>query len=169
MLSEKIEAALNQQINEELYSAYIYLAMAAYFHDQNLDGFANWMRIQNQEETLHAMKFYDYIFERNGRVKLLPLNGPPAEWESPLDAFQGSYEHEQKISGLINNLVTLALQESDHATWQFLQWFVSEQVEEEANADRVIQSLKLVGDNPTGLFMLDRELAQRTLGPQENA
>jgi ferritin len=90
MLSEKMEAALNQQINEELYSAYIYLAIAAYFYDQNLDGFANWMRIQNQEETMHAMKFYDYVFERNGRVNLLPLDGPPAEWKSPLDAFQES-------------------------------------------------------------------------------
>jgi len=161
MLSLKMQEALNAQINAELYSAYAYLAMSAYFEDQNLTGFANWMRVQASEELTHAMKFYDFINERNGRVVLQPIQGPPSAWESPLAVFEGAYEHEQKVTAMINNLVNLAISESDHATNSFLKWFVDEQVEEEANAYAVIQDLKRVVDSSHGLFLLDRELAGR--------
>lgn len=169
MLSERMQTALNQQINEEMFSAYIYLSMAAYFHGLNLDGFANWMRIQNHEETLHALKFFDYIYERGGDVTLLAIAGPPKTWESPLHAFQEAYNHERKISSLINELVNMALEEKDHATMNFLQWFISEQVEEEASADKIVQSLRLIDNNPAALFMLDREMARRTPEVQDKA
>ncbi len=161
MLSLKMQEALNTQINAELYSAYVYLAMTAYFENQNLDGFANWMRVQAGEELTHAMKFYDFINERNGRVVLQPIQGPPSAWESPLAVFESAYENEQKVTAMINTLVNLAISESDHATNSFLKWFVDEQVEEEANAYAVIQDLKRVVDSSHGLFMLDRELAGR--------
>lgn len=161
MLSTAMQNALNNQINAELYSSYLYLSMAAYFEAQNLLGFANWMHIQSQEENMHAMKFYTFINERRGRVLLQPIEGPKTEWESPLAAFEESLQHEQKVTGLINKLVDLAIQESDHATHSFLKWFVDEQVEEESNVDKVIQDLKRVGDSPQGLFLLDRELAGR--------
>lgn len=166
MLSERMQTALNQQINEEMYSAYIYLSMSAYFQGLSLDGFANWMRIQYQEETAHALKFFDYIYERGGDVTLLPIAGPAKTWEAPLHAFQEAYKHECKVSGLINELVNLAIEEKDHATLNFLQWFVSEQVEEEASADKIVQSLRLIDSNPAALFMLDREMAQRS--PEED-
>lgn len=161
MLSSTMQKALNDQINEEAYSSYLYLAMAAYFEDLNLRGFANWMRQQSNEETIHAMKFYDYILERRGRVELAGLKTPPKDWPSPLAAFEASLEHEQHITGCINKLVDLALKESDHATNSFLKWFVDEQVEEEASVDAVIEDLRRIENNPAGLFMLDRELAQR--------
>ena len=161
MLSERMEKALNKQINAELYSAYLYLAMAAYFESINLGGFGNWMRIQAQEELTHAMKFYDFVYERGGRVVLAAVDAPPKEWDSPLAAFEGAYEHECKVSAMINDLVNIAIEEKDHATNNFLQWFVSEQVEEEASADAVVQKLKLIGDHGNGIFMLDRELGQR--------
>ena len=165
MLDEKIQIALNQQLNAELYSSYLYLSMSAYFQSVNLSGFANWMRIQAQEELVHAMKFYDFINERGSRVMLQPVEGPPTEWSSPLDAFENAYRHEQKVTGLINDLVNLAVKERDHATNIFLQWFVTEQVEEEASADGVVQKLKLLGDASGGLFMLDREMGQRVFTP----
>jgi len=165
MLDEKIQIALNQQLNAELYSSYLYLSMSAYFQSVNLSGFANWMRIQAQEELVHAMKFYDFINERGSRVMLQPVEGPPTEWSSPLDAFENAYRHEQKVTGLINDLVNLAVKERDHATNIFLQWFVTEQVEEEASADEVVQKLKLMGDAKGGLFMLDREMGQRVFTP----
>ncbi len=161
MIDEKMQEALNKQLNAEVYSAYLYLSMSAYFQSVNLDGFANWMRVQAQEELAHALKFYDYVNERGGRVILQPVEAPPSEWDSPLAVFENVYEHEQKVTGLINKLVDLAVEARDHATNNFLQWFVSEQVEEEASADEVVQKLKLVGDGPGGLFMIDRELAQR--------
>jgi ferritin len=161
MLSNKMQEALNAQINSELYSAYLYLAMTAYFEAENLRGFANWMRVQASEEMTHAMKIYDFINERNGRVLLQPIQGPQAEWESSLAAFESAYQHEQEVTGMINRLVDLSIQESDHATQSFLQWFVDEQVEEEANAYNVIQDLKRVVNSAHGLFMLDRELAGR--------
>jgi len=161
MLSKNMEKALNKQINAELYSAYLYLAMAAYFESLSLSGFANWMRIQAQEELTHAMKFYDFVYERGGRVVLDAVDAPPEAWDSSLAAFEGAYEHECKVSAMINDLVNLALEEKDHATNTFLQWFVSEQVEEEASADAVVQKLKLIGDHGNGIFMLDRELGQR--------
>ena len=165
MLKEKIQKALNQQVNAELYSSYLYLAMAAYFETINLKGFANWMRVQTQEELVHAMKFYDFIIERGGKAVLSSIEGPPTEWASPLAVFEQAYEHEQKVTGLINKLVDLSMAEQDHATNNFLQWFVAEQVEEEASADEVVQKIKLMGDASGGLFMLDRELAQRVFTP----
>jgi ferritin len=162
MISERMQEALNGQLNAELYSSYLYMSMAAYFQDLNLGGFANWMRVQAQEELVHAMKFYDFINERGGRVVMKPIDGPSTEWDSPLAAFEAVLAHEQKVTGLINDLVELALAEHDHATNIFLQWFVTEQVEEEDSANDVVQKIKLMGDARGGLFMLDRELGQRT-------
>jgi ferritin len=165
MIGEKMIKALNDQLNAELYSSYLYLSMSAYFQSLNLKGFANWMRVQTQEELLHAVKFYDFINNRGGRVKLAAIETPPSEWESPLQIFETAYQHEQKVTGLINNLVEIALEERDHATQIFLQWFVTEQVEEEDSANTVIQKLKLMGDAPGGMFMLDNELGQRVFTP----
>jgi ferritin len=164
MLSEKMEEALNGQLNAELYSSYLYLSMASYFEDISLGGFAGWMRAQAYEESMHGLKFYDYIIERGGRVTLKAIDGPPTEWESPLAAFEAVLAHEQKVTSLINDLVELALEEHDHATHIFLQWFVTEQVEEEDSANDVVQKIRLIGDARGGLFMLDRELGQRTVG-----
>jgi ferritin len=164
MLSKKMQEALNAQINAELYSSYIYLSMAAYFEAQNLMGFANWMHVQSREENVHAMKFYKFVNDRRGRVSLQPIDGPKTEWENALAVFEDSLKHEQKVTGLINKLVDLAIKESDHATQSFLKWFLDEQVEEEANVDMVIQDLKRIGDVGQGLFMLDRELAARADG-----
>ena len=165
MIKEKIQDALNEQINAELYSSYLYLSMSAYFESINLKGCANWMRVQTQEELVHAMKFYDYLIERGGKVVLSSIESPPTEWPSPLAIFEQAYQHEQKVTGLINGLVDLAIAEKDHATNNFLQWFVSEQVEEEASADEVVQKIKLMGDAHGVIFMLDRELAQRVFTP----
>lgn len=165
MISERIEEAFNKQINAELYSSYLYLSMSSYFESINLRGFANWMRCQAQEEVVHAMKFYSFLFERGAKVKLTAIEGPPTTWDSPLNVFEEAYRHEQKVTGLINNLVDLALQERDHAANNFLQWFVAEQVEEESSADAVVQSLKLAGDQGGGVFMIDRELARRVFTP----
>jgi ferritin len=168
MLSEKMRDALNTQCNAEFYSSYLYLSMSAYFHSINLRGFANWMRVQAQEELVHAIKFYDCVNGRGGRTTLRAVEGPPSEWKSPLAIFEHAYEHERMVSGRINNLVNLALEEHDHAATTFLQWFVNEQVEEEDSANDVVQKLKLVGDGG-GLFMLDRELAQRVFTPPAQA
>ena len=165
MISEKMQDTLNDQVNKELYSAYLYLAMQAYFNSLNLKGFANWMQIQTQEELTHAMKFYDYILERGGKVILTAIDGPPSEWETPLAVFENSYKHEVGVSARINEIVNLAIEEKDHASNTFLQWFVNEQVEEEASADEVRQKLKLIGDDSSGLFMLDQELAKRIFTP----
>jgi ferritin len=165
MISKKMEKALNDQVNAELYSAYLYLSMEAYFHSLNMSGFANWMRVQTQEEVAHAMKIYGFINERSGRVTLKAIEGPQTKWDSPSAVFKAIYEHEQKVTGLINNLVDLAIKEKDHATNAFLQWFVNEQVEEEASADAIIQQLKMMKDAPGGIFMLDRELGQRVFTP----
>jgi ferritin len=163
MLSQQMEDALNAQINAELFSSYLYLSMAAYFYEENFPGFAKWMRVQEQEERIHATKFYDYIVSRDGRIRLLSIEGPQVEWSSPLAAFEDSYRHEQKVTGLIHKLVDLALSEGDHATHSFLKWFVDEQVEEEANVDAVVQDLRRAGDAAQILFMLDRELGGRSL------
>jgi ferritin len=165
MLNNDMEKALNAQVNAEMYSAYLYLSMSAFFQSKNLSGFAGWMRVQAQEEMVHAMKFYDFINERGGRVILEPIEAPPTDWDSPLATFEAVYAHEQKVTGLINELVELALEKHDHATNIFLQWFVSEQVEEEDSANEVVEKIKLVGDAKGGLFMLDRELGQRVFTP----
>ena len=162
MLNKEMEDALNGQINAEMYSAYLYLSMSAYFQSISLSGFANWMRVQYQEEMAHAMKFYDFINERGGRVTLKVIDAPPTNWASPLAAFEAAYAHEQKVTGLINDLVEKAHEKRDHATSIFLQWFVSEQVEEEDNANKIVEHIKLMGDARGGMFMLDRELGQRT-------
>ncbi len=167
MISEKMIDTLNNQVNAELYSAYIYLSMSAYFESVNLKGFAHWMRLQAQEEVIHGMKIYDFISERGGRVMLRSVDSPPTEWDSPLAAFEGAYAHEQKMTKMINDLANLAISEGDHATNNFLQWFISEQVEEEASANDIVQKLKLVGGSPQGLFMVDHELGQRTLAAAE--
>jgi len=165
MLNPKIQDALNAQVNAELFSSYLYLSMAAHFEATTMPGMANWMRIQAQEELAHALKFYDYINERNGRVTLTQVEGPKTEWDSARSVFEDTYEHEQKVTGLINDLVNLAVAEKDHATETFLQWFVTEQVEEEANASTILDQLKLVGDNGVALYMIDGQLGQRTAPP----
>ena len=162
MLNPKMQDALNKQINAEMFSSYLYLSMVAYFESQNLGGMANWMRIQTSEENLHAMKFYDYINQRGGRVLLTQIEAPKTEWTSALDAFENAYQHELKISGMINDLMNLTIAEKDHATHDFLEWFVAEQVEEEAAAQLIVKQLKMVGDNGVGLLMLDQQFGQRT-------
>jgi len=162
MLSKKMEKALNEQLNAELYSAYLYLAMSAWFESQNLPGFAAWMRIQDREETIHAMKFFKFVAERRGRVALKAIEEPAKDWKSPLAAFEAALEHEQYITGRIGDLVNLAVEEKDHATNAFLQWFVNEQVEEEATADGIIQKLRMAEKAPGAMLMLDHELGQRT-------
>jgi len=161
MLSKKMQDALNAQINAEMYSAYLYLSMSAYFEAENLPGMAGWMTTQAQEEMVHAMKLYGYTHEARGRVTLAAIEAPPTQWDSPLAAFEAAFAHEQKVTSLINNLVNLAIDEKDHATNQMLQWFVAEQVEEEAHADGIVQQLKRIGDATQPLLMLDRELGAR--------
>ncbi len=165
MLRKEMETALNEQINEELFSAYLYYSMAAHFESTGLAGFASWMRNQAMEELAHAQKFFAYICERGAAVKLTAIEGPATTWASPLAAFKGAYDHEVHISGCINKLVDLALSQSDHATNNFLQWFVGEQVEEEASVDDIVQKLTLVGENKGGMFMLDNELGRRVFTP----
>jgi ferritin len=164
MITEKMENALNGQLNAELYSAYLYMSMNAYFKSVNLDGFAQWMLCQAHEELTHSMKFYDFVISRGGRAALAQVDAPPADWSSPLAVFEATLEHEQKVTGLINDLVELALAEHDHASNIFLQWFVSEQVEEEENVSGVLEQLKLMGEAKGGLFMMDRELVKRSFG-----
>ena len=161
MLSAAVQDAMNKQVNAELYSAYLYLSMAANFEEDNLRGMAHWMQIQAKEETGHALKFFKYIVERGGRVTLAAVAAPPTKWESPQAVFEEVYQHECHVTNLINKLVDLAGAEKDHASGVFLQWFVNEQVEEEANASEILHQLKMVGDSKQGLFMLDRHLGQR--------
>lgn len=167
MITEKMEKALNEQVNAEFYSAYMYLSMVSYFQEINLPGFASWMKAQAQEEMFHAMKIYDYIAERGGRVLLAPIAGPPTEWESPVAVMEAVLEHEQKVTAMINNLVDLAIAEKDHASNIFLQWFVSEQVEEEDSVGDVLSKVKLMGGTGGGMFMLDRDLGQRVFTPPQ--
>ncbi len=169
MISKKMETALNGQINAELYSAYLYLSMEAYFESENLPGFAKWMRAQTQEEVTHAMKIYDFVNERGDRVTLKSIEQPPTKWKSPLDAFEAVYRHEQKVTGLINKLMDLAIKGKDHAANTFLQWFVNEQVEEESSVDTVLQELKRAEGAAGAMFMIDRELGQRVFTPPATA
>ena len=161
MVSEKMEKALNGQLNAEVYSGYLYLSMAAYFEDEDLAGFANWMRVQAAEELEHGMKFYDYIIRRGASVTLTAIEGPQTEWDSPLAAFEHVLEHEKKVSGLINDLVNLAIEEKDHATNNFLQWFVEEQVEEEENAMELVAKAKLADGDNRLIYELNKELGAR--------
>ena len=161
MMKQKIQDALNAQINAESFSAHLYMSMSAYLETINLKGMAAWMRLQAGEETMHEMKFFDYILSRGGKVVLDKVNAPPVEWDSPLAIFEAALGHERMITEKINKLVDLSLAESDHASNAFLQWFVTEQVEEEESVSEVVDQLKLIGDERGALFMIDRELGQR--------
>jgi len=161
-MNERVEKAFNDQINEELFSSYVYLAMAAHFEAMNLEGFANWMRHQAQEEVEHAMRLFTYINRRGGRVVLKAIGEPPVDFGSPLEAFQKALAHEQHITGTINALYEIALEEKDYPAQMELQWFIEEQVEEEENAGGVVELLKMAGDNKGALLILDRELGERS-------
>lgn len=165
MIGKKMQEAFNNQIAAEFFSAHLYLAMAAYLQSIDLPGFANWMRIQYQEEVVHGMKMFDFVIERDGRALVKAFDAPQAEWKGPLSVFEAVYEHEQKVTSLIYNLLDIAQSEKDHASEIFLQWFVNEQVEEEASAKMIVQQLKLISDSRAGLFQLDRELGQRVFTP----
>jgi len=160
-----MKKALDRQLNNEIYSAYLYLSMSSYAGSIGLRGFANWFMVQYQEEMVHAMKFYNYINSQGEHVDLAQISGPPTSFDTPLDMFQQTLKHEQFITSSINELIDLALQEKDHATNIFLQWFVTEQIEEEENDRDIIGKLKLIGDNGQGLLMLDGELGARVFTP----
>jgi ferritin len=163
MLTDRMQEALNGQLNAELYSAYLYMSMAAFYESIGMPGFASWMRVQRLEELVHAMKFFDYIVEAGGRVLLGPIEGPPTEWEGgTLGPFEAAYAHEQKVTGLINALVDVAREEKDEATEEFLQWYVDEQVEEEESASSVVEKITAAGDSSEELEKLDGELAMRS-------
>ena len=161
MLSKPMLKALNDQINGELYSSYLYLSMSAHFQASNLPGFAHWMMLQSKEEYDHAMKIFSYIHERNGRCTLSAIGKPPADFKKPLDVMKQVLEHEKTVSGMINSLYELATKEKDYPTQVMLQWFITEQVEEEKTAGDIIEQLKMVGDAGPGLMMIDRQLGGR--------
>jgi len=162
MLSKKIEEAINAQINAEMWSAYLYLSMAAYCHSIGREGTANWFEVQFKEEQDHAKIFYNYVVSRGGRVTLAAIDAVPTEWNSLLEVFEETLKHEQKVTSLINDLFALTLDEKDFATQSMLKWFIDEQVEEEETAQNIIDNLKMIGDNGYGQYMLDKELAART-------
>ena len=161
MYSDKMHQALNDQIHHELESAYIYLSMSAYFEAGNFPGFAHWMKMQFEEEMEHAFRFYDFIHSRGGQVKLLAISEPPVDYESPLAAFENALAHEQKITNDIHNLYGLAMEEKDYPSLSFLQWFIDEQVEEEASAGGILETLKMIGDKGHALVMMDHQLGSR--------
>ena len=161
-MNEKLEKAFCVQINKELYSAYLYLAMQTYFKENNLDGFANWMYVQVQEELSHAMGMYNYVFERGGKVELMNIEKPQASFSSPLEVFEEVLKHEKYVTSLINDLTSVAEDVKDRAAISFLGWYIKEQVEEEANVSNVLGNLKLAQNDPRALLLLDRELATRT-------
>ncbi|MFV0590999.1 MAG: ferritin [Draconibacterium sp.] len=161
MLKEKMLNALNEQINAEQYSAFLYLSMSAWFQDKGLPGFANWMYVQYQEELTHANKFFSYVNERGGKVVLKGIDQMPTTWSGIIDIYEATLKHEQHVTALIDNLVDVALDQKDHAAQSFLQWFVDEQVEEEANVTEILDTLKLIDGQGNGIFMLDREMRSR--------
>lgn len=161
MLNKKVLNAINEQINAEIWSGYMYLAMSSYFAAEGLNGFANWMRVQWQEELSHALKFFDYLIERGEQPILKPITEVPEKWDSPMHAMQETLKHEQHVTALINNLMDIAIAEKDHATKSMLNWYVDEQVEEEANAQEIIDSLSLISQSGNGIYMLDKELKTR--------
>lgn len=165
MLSEKLERELNEQIKHEFYSAYYYLAMAAYFDDQTLDGFSNFFKVQAEEEQFHAMKFYNFINEKGGRVKLEAIDQPPSEFDSIADVFSKALEHERFVTKRIYKLMDIAKEEREHATISMLQWFVDEQVEEEDTMETYLKQVQRLGEQGSGIYMLDKELAARTFTP----
>ena len=163
MISNRLEKELNKQMNAELYSAYLYLSMSAFLSEKNLNGFSHWMMLQFEEEQSHAMKLFQYILDRGGKINLEKIEKPKTVWKDIIDVFENVLEHEQKVTGLINELVNLAMEEKDHATVVLLQWYVSEQVEEESSVSDILDQLKLIEGKGSGLFMLDREAKDRTL------
>ena len=169
MISKKMNDAINKQVAAEFYSAHLYLSMSSYLESIDLPGFANWMRVQYQEETFHGEKLFDHIIERDGRAVLIDFDAPSAEWDSVLSIFEEAYKHEQKVTSLINNLVDIAMAEKDHASYNFLQWFVDEQVEEEASVKTIVQQLKMVNESKSGLFMMDREVGARIFNAPASA
>ena len=165
MLNTKLEIELNKQLNAELFSAYLYLSMSSFLASKNLSGFSNWMKVQFEEEQFHALKLYNYIIDRGGRVILQPIESPKNEWEGIIDVFNDVMNHEQKITSMINELVNKSMEEKDHATVNLLQWYISEQVEEEATVSDILEQLKLIEGKGAGLFILDREMRQRVFTP----
>lgn len=161
MFSERLQFAVNDQINAEYSSAYLYLSMSAHFESNDLPGMANWMRMQYEEEIIHALKFFDFMSDRGASVVLKAIAAPAVEFGTPLEIFEQVLSHEQKVTGLIHNLYTLALEESDYPTQSLLQWYIDEQVEEEKTAGDVLAQVRMVKDFPPGILMLDRELATR--------
>jgi ferritin len=164
MISQKMQDAFNKQINEEMYSSYLYLSMAAYFEAITLSGFAHWMRTQAQEEMFHAMKFFNHIVERGGEVELTTIKEPKKKWNSPLNVFEDALQHEQYITGCIHKLMDLAIEQKDYAGQNLLKWFVDEQVEEEDNATDILEKLKRIGSNDALLLMQDLEMVKRSPG-----
>lgn len=162
-MKKNVVKAVNDQIQTEFSSAYIYLSMSAYFAEKNLNGFANWMRIQWQEELQHGLKFYDMLLERDEKITLQAISQPDTDFGTPVEAFKLVLEHEKSVTKLINDLYQLATKENDYPLQNLLQWFIDEQVEEENSARDILNQLKLIGDNGTGLYMLDREMGQRTV------
>ena len=167
MINKRVEEELNKQLNAEFYSAYLYLSMSAYCADNNLAGFSHWMRMQFEEEQAHAMKFFQYILDRGGNVKLQEIEKPQHEWNGIIDVFEHTLRHEQHVTSMINDLVNVAMEERDHATVNLLQWYVSEQVEEEATVSDLLDQLRLIEGKGPGLFMLDREAKLRTNTPMD--
>ncbi len=160
-MNKKIEEILNKQFNSEYFSSYLYLSMSAYFDSLNLEGFAHWMKKQSEEEWIHAMKIFDFVHERGGKMILTEINAPETEWKSPLHAFEDALKHEKLVSSQINNIFELSKTEKDFATEVFIQWFVSEQVEEEDTAGKIVEKLKMVENSKNGLLMIDSQLAKR--------
>lgn len=161
MIKKEVLDAINEQINAETYSAYMYLSMAAYFEEMGLSGFSNWMKVQYQEESAHALKFFNYITERGGKVILKAVAQVPVDFNGIVDVFEHTLKHENNVTDMINNLMNIAVAASDHATQSFLKWFIDEQVEEEANVERILATLKLINGEGNGVFMMDREMSQR--------
>ena len=165
MISKKMNEVLNGQVNAELYSSYLYLFMSTWFSEKSLSGFAGWMRAQSQEELFHAVKILDYILERGGHIELETIEKPDGSWSSPLEVMRETADHEAKVTGLINDLVDVALEERDHAAHIFLQWFVAEQVEEESTVGEVVERMRMIGDDSAGMFAMDMEMGKRVFTP----
>jgi len=168
-MKQALQDMMNDQIKHELYSAYLYLSMSSYCESINMPGAAHWMRLQAQEEVAHAMKFFDFIIDRGGQVSLQAIDQPPTEFDSLLEIFEQALAHEKHVTSLINSIYDVAMREQDYAAQALLQWFVTEQVEEEKNADDVVQTLKMVEGQPAGLFIVDRELGARVAEPDSAA
>ena len=165
MINSKLEAIINKQINAEMYSAYLYLSMSSYFESINLPGFANWMRVQFEEEQFHAMRFFTYLADRGGRIVLEAIEKPQTEWKNPIEIFEHTLEHEQHVTALLNAIAELAEDEKDRATQNLMVWFIDEQIEEESAAEKILNELKWINGEGHGMLMLDREMAARVFVP----